>query len=161
LLSATTSKVILAQPPSRLRTHQARRLYRPRKGHPGTLGAHRADLVARRGEASAALREGRRWYGDEVLSGTAGRSSGFPVACIVPTGLSKAESEASGGGVSSTQAAGGRVAASSAQLAAVESRVAESASVQDRGSQQTFGYKIVKTADLGLRAGDVRVAAQA
>jgi hypothetical protein len=53
------------------------------------------------------------------------------------------------------------VAASSAQLAAVESRVAESASVQDRGSQQTFGYKIVKTADLGLRAGDVRVAAQA
>jgi nucleotide-binding universal stress UspA family protein len=51
------------------------------------------------------------------------------------------------------------VADSGAEFAVAESRMAESASVQDQGLPQGFGRKIVKTADLGLRAENVRVAA--
>jgi hypothetical protein len=71
-----------------------------------------------------------------------------------------AESEVSGGGTPSPQAAvWGRPAGSGAELAAVESRAAESGAVEDQGSQQDCGRKIVKTADLTLRDGDVRAAA--
>ena len=70
------------------------------------------------------------------------------------------ESGASSGGTSSPQAAAaGRVADSGAEFAVAESRMAESAAVQDQGLPQGFGRKIVKTADLGLRAENVRVAA--
>jgi hypothetical protein len=51
------------------------------------------------------------------------------------------------------------VADSGAEFAVAESRMAESAAVQDQGLPQGFGRKIVKTADLGLRAENVRVAA--
>jgi hypothetical protein len=65
------------------------------------------------------------------------------------------ESEASGGDAAVPQSGAGESAAESGvEFAAVEPGVAE-----DQGSQQDFGRKIVKTADLGLRAGDVRAAA--
>ena len=53
------------------------------------------------------------------------------------------------------------MADSGAEFAVAESRMAESAAVQDQGLPQGFGRKIVKTADLGLRAENVRAAAEA
>jgi hypothetical protein len=70
------------------------------------------------------------------------------------------ESGASDRGSSSSQAAaGGRTADSGVEIAAVEPGAAESGLAQDRISQQGYWRNIVKTADLGLRAEDVRAAA--
>jgi hypothetical protein len=105
-----------------------------------------------------------------------GRSGGSPIVRTVPAGLRRRGGERGRGGRwnifapdgSPQTAAAGRVTDSGAEFAVAasgraeaaiaEPGIPESGAVQDQGLPQGVGRKIVKTADLGLRAEKVRAA---